>query len=153
MLIRPTIAVAAAMGLCLTAAGAADAQAKFISVTPGAAPEVRVLGSFDLPQVNSAVPDGPKRVRARVSERTLEAYARASLLALQVFQKYEAQARRATDRHQAQMIASSANTELAAVLNRSGVMDHTTFLRMTNALNADDRLAHRARQVAERVLR
>ncbi len=160
MFIRPTIAAAAAIGVSLSvAAGPAEAQAKFISVAPGAAPEVRVLGNVDLPQiadlpqVGTEVPDGPKRVRARVSDRTLEAYARASLLALRVFEKYEDRARRATDRHQAQMVASSANSELAAVLDRSGVMDHASFLRMTNALNANDALAHRARQVAERVLR
>ncbi len=149
---RILTSAAAVIGFSLAAASDAAAQAKFVRVSPDGTPEVRVLGSVGLPQVGSPVPDGPKRIRARISDETLRDYARASLMALGVYEKYEKRVRKARDSYEARMIASSANRELAAMLDRSEVMDHRTFQAMNRALNSDKDLARRARAVALEVL-
>lgn len=144
-----TIIASALICLGLTAPATAqtpEAEAKFISYNKDDGPSFRERSG--LPQVGDAVETttiGAKRIRARISDETLEAYVRASYIAVEVFARYEDAAANARNREAARLVALSANADLAEALEDAGDMDLAQFTALSDAMRRDAALKARAR--------
>lgn len=129
------------------------AQAKFISTSESGILRASLDdGGFDLPQIGSSAPDGPKRLTVGLSDETLLDYARASFIALEVMSRYSEDMSDAADEEEARAIAKGANAELAEVLQSRGEMGYGTFVRISDRLRRDAALRHRAARIAEALL-